>query len=657
MTEPKDITIAPERVSSIPNDTSEVELGQWFWVKSRRYNSETKVQEDFEWLGCVMQIGSNFVEVSLPENSYSGRTERVHFDQFWERLRFEPEADAVIQKNIAHYRQKTAGLLEEVKSLTARLGISPQAALAHRSSAPGAENANALTVVTSTPDLEGYKNELILAKKETLPGLFNAMDESNRELARWMTAPSMPMKALIGPMKESIEKIDGAIFNISLYAGLTEDAVQCCDGEPAGFTEKLRVMQRRLYMDEECLLNYEAGGMTLRNVEDFDRWLVKPENRDRVLPFPRTVAAFRVRRFEREFSGGVGLLSAFIQMQMQQEDKVTFLYVRNGEQVWRIQTEMDFGVKLFPDAGSLEGKEMMVEMFGSRVKSFMPKREYEDRKAAHEAAMARHKEAFAAWRAENPDKHSIHGPSEPYSDIRYKDFEPFDPTSVYYDDASKKVNAQIAAYNRVGLIIQGLFDRSPVLHPHPPVQTWTPDGFARALELVYDGSGSALYAGEKPDFEAYRRRLNASIGVGSTVVGQEDFWLRHEAAKENRRINNGRGREMHYTRFRPYGDPGPGQVAQIAAIKPRAGEAVFRWTKRAGWRASKDTINRSVAVPFDRLLNIDAYTPGDYKQFFHDPRTREEYLRWAPLMLAAEDWHAGKAERLNAAEGGNTWAR
>lgn len=293
MTEPKDITIAPERVSSIPNDTSEVELGQWFWVKSRRYNSETKVQEDFEWLGCVMQIGSNFVEVSLPENSYSGRTERVHFDQFWERLRFEPEADAVIQKNIAHYRQKTAGLLEEVKSLTARLGISPQAALAHRSSAPGAENANALTVVTSTPDLEGYKNELILAKKETLPGLFNAMDESNRELARWMTAPSMPMKALIGPMKESIEKIDGAIFNISLYAGLTEDAVQCCDGEPAGFTEKLRVMQRRLYMDEECLLNYEAGGMTLRNVEDFDRWLVKPENRDRVLPFPRTVAASR----------------------------------------------------------------------------------------------------------------------------------------------------------------------------------------------------------------------------------------------------------------------------------------------------------------------------------------------------------------------------
>ena len=44
----------------------------------------------------------------------------------------------------------------------------------------------------------------------------------------------------------------------------------------------------------------------------------------------------------------------------------------------------------------------------------------------------------------------------------------------------------------------------------------------------------------------------------------------------------------------------------------------------------------------DKLFNISAYTPDDFKQFFADPRTRANYLAWAPLLLVAEDWHAGK---------------
>jgi hypothetical protein len=39
---------------------------------------------------------------------------------------------------------------------------------------------------------------------------------------------------------------------------------------------------------------------------------------------------------------------------------------------------------------------------------------------------------------------------------------------------------------------------------------------------------------------------------------------------------------------------------------------------------------------------VSAYKPGDFRQFFEDPRTRQEYLKWAPLMLTAEDYYAGK---------------
>lgn len=36
---------------------------------------------------------------------------------------------------------------------------------------------------------------------------------------------------------------------------------------------------------------------------------------------------------------------------------------------------------------------------------------------------------------------------------------------------------------------------------------------------------------------------------------------------------------------------------------------------------------------------------GDYLQFFQDPRTREQYLARAPLLMAAEDFKAGAPVR------------
>lgn len=53
-----------------------------------------------------------------------------------------------------------------------------------------------------------------------------------------------------------------------------------------------------------------------------------------------------------------------------------------------------------------------------------------------------------------------------------------------------------------------------------------------------------------------------------------------------------------------------------------------------------DNIACSFTTDVGKVLNVSAYTPGDYKRFYGDPRTRAEYLKWAPLLLAAEDWHA-----------------
>lgn len=607
-------------------------LGSWHWVTSKNYRGKKET-----WLGCVMKVGSNFVELHSPKIDNSTNTIRVHFNEVEEMLRPEPDADAYIQRQVAYYNRRVAELLGDVQEVTRKLGVVPQT-IENQSGA----GQNALMVISTQVDTKAYKNALVEAKDKTLPDLFKQIEEANKGLAGWMTAPTLPMQASIGPMKDNIGAIEDRIYTIELYAGLTEDAEQCCEGDPADISEKLHVMQRRLYMDEESLLSYTGGGLEFKGIGAFDEWISQPENRNRLLPFPRTLAAFRVRRNDKDREDGGDLWKAWVNFELEQADKLTFLYVRNGDQVWRITCNFDFDEMIFPDQATFDPTQpMMVKMFAHRVDKMITRNAWEVmRDKQIEQARLRDE-----WEKANPNAHSFDNPHrESYFDS-YKGWHPVDPSSVYFDEASDHISAEMKRYNRVAVIIQGLFDRSPVLVPHGRVKVWDPESFMSAIELVYDAT--TLTYGEAPDFEAYRTELNASIDENSIVTGQQDYWMRVEAKKENeRRERDWRNRDRrnsHYRRFAPYGNPGPGLVSRMAEWKPRSRKATFRWEReKQGWRSYGETTGATVTVPAEELFNVSSYTVGDFKRFFADPRTRQDYLKWAPLMLAAEDYHAGK---------------
>jgi hypothetical protein len=652
----------PDPRIDVEPGTSTLALGEWYWVKEIvRWDGEwsddgvpRKKGDEVEWLGCVMHIGTNYIELHSPHRKDGHSTIRVHMDNYWTKLRNEPDADAVIARNVRQYQGEANRLMQEVKDIARRLGLTQTRLSGPQDVQEG--HGTALATLSGQDDIGTYKNALVEAKETTLPELYKQIETAHKHLATWMTAPTMPMRALMEPLKDKIEEIDGRIFNVTLYAGLTEDVAMCADGDPAPMGEKLRIMQRRLYMDEECLLNYEAGGMEFNNIGEYDEWLSRPENRDRILPFPRCIVAMRVRRNDKERENFGNIKLAFENIEKQNADKFTFLYIRNGDRVYRMNCDLDFDEMIFPDPQEFQPNElMMVNRSFGRIEKMVPLSRFEFWKAEY----AEKKKLQKAWNAKNKDDefHNPHG----WHDVNYyidgherfreSDWEPFDQSSVYYDDTVKNVADSIRKYNRIAIIVQGLFDRSDVLHPHPPVQTWTPGGFAASIELIYD-STNVLYASEKPDFEAYRRRLNASLQDGSMVVGQDDFWTRREAEKECARLRNDyRNRsDWRPTRFRPYGDPGPGLVTPIYNFQPKARKASFHWHKeRQGWpppRGKEDFVVKTLTVPADELLNVSAYTPGDYKQFFRDPRTRAEYLQWAPLLLAAEDYHAELRQKI-----------
>lgn len=683
--------IRTETVENIEHD-SDVQPGQWWWyhkdgvpgAELKKVDDDEDLDDEFDddeyedddedydedpdrssgpVLVCVMKIGSNFVKVKTVQ----GYNWRQRTENWYDYFLPAHNADEHIRERQEGFKNEVQRLLGEVHEITRRLGVSKQTQLPEQTT-------QALVVRGGDTDYDDYKKALVKAKNTDIPAIYSQMSRANEALAKWLQAPTIPMSVMVTDQQEIIDAIKRKVFSVELYAGLQENVIQFADGEPAALHEKLHLMQRRHYMDEECLSNYETGGMSFGNIGEFDEWLARPENRDRIFPFPRCMVAFKVRRHGKQFTGYS--LWDFIEFRDETfNDENTYLYIRNGEQLYCLETGVEFGEKLFPDL------EHSVFTSGQRIyarKDFrdfdlMTEGEWLDRIAELDRRKEEWKAETKAWRKardawealpkskqKEVEEPSYFGPSEPWDSRRVREYQPFTPENLYHDDIVEYMKRQAEEYNRISLIIQGLFDRSPILHPHPKVVTWTPEGFDAAIELHYDSS-QALTSGDPPDFEAFRAKLNESLDVGSKTIGQGAAYDRFVKEKEEER---GRyGRQHDYGR-------GPGKIAEISEWKPRARKAVFRWsqdTQDWKWEVKRPTKPRRFEVPASKLLNLDAYQPGDFKQFYEDPRTRADYAKWAYYLLLAEEYYAGnvgedgrpqtKANAHHCDRCGETWYR
>ena len=670
------VPLDPE-TEKIESPDDEIKLGQWFWLKvSDDDGDDGSITKK---LTCAIHIGSNYAELKTAGgNRYHSRSSwRVHFNEWADLCEYEPDPTPYIRGKIEHHQERVREIMGEIQRVTVSLGIVDRQSIAAQSLDPSAQ---ALAAASSNADINAHKQALIVAKKETLPDLFKQIEHEHECMAVWMKAESLPAHAQLGLMKESVRSIDDRIFTVELYAGLVEKLEQIREGKPAPNDTKISLFQRRHYMDEECLANYEAGGMDYSKITDFDRWLCKPENMTRLLPFPRSIVAFQVRRERKEREGFS--LSDWIRILAEEKaDKWTFLYIRNGAQVWRMCTEIEFGEQLFPDPdhevllGAHTGDLWVRESSSIDEDDIITDARHQDMVMSFEREMAEYpailrawgkkraayKKAKAAWDKLSDDERAARQPERPYDDVR--PWAPDKPTltryervtheSTYYDDVMRVISKMTAAHNRIATVLQGLLDRSPCLQPHPPWRIWTPEGFRNGIDLIYDDS-RAITSGDLPDFEIYRAQLNRSIKVGSLTVGQDDAWQRSEAIKYNERERRSwRSRSSSYegTHYTPYGNPGPGLIAKVVSIG-RNGDCVFEWKRerlraksyRWGERRSDDDDELTVRFrcPKSKLLNVSAYTPGDFKIFFADPRSRANYIQWAPFLLAAEDHYANK---------------
>lgn len=678
------------KVTRVDSGDTGVQVGQWYWMDTKVERDvwfERPVKEDHNRartatefhrhdyksheyktvkersLLCVTEIGSNYVKLtgSPYESQNQGRWHswRVHFNDFAAKCTLEPDAKRIVQGYILQHRQNAAALMEQVQQEMEKLGVANRTGIEGASDLSGTSTALARS---KGQEVKQYRRDLEKAKAVDIPHLFERIKVENKLQATWMKAEMLPLRAHVEKIKPIEQAIEARLLNVELYAGLVEQVQQVRKGDPAPMDTPVHLLQRRHYMDEECLANYQAGGMDYKSIDGFDKWLARKDNFARVLPFPRCVVAFRIRRHDKEREGTT--MSDWIRIAAEKaEDKSTFLYIRNGERLYRLETQHDFGAQLFPDFDTTEGAQSQLHYrqhsdrdAGTEYQIVSDERLQgmrEDEAAEAVSQKAEWTKDRAKWLAEGREWHD--GKEWRENSWHYgvkresKEFAPLNTDTVYYDDVTEDMAKQVRAHNRVAMVLQGLIDRSDVFHPHPRWQLWEVEGFAKAMKLVYDDS-RALVPGPRPDFEAYRARLNAKLQKGSYCTGQLTPWLEHERAKEyERRRSNWRlnSDQRHVSSWwRPPYD-GPQLVHRAEAVGSKG--VRFKWTRdrmtQRNWRSRDGALNMHFTAPVATVLNVSAYTPGDFKQFYADPRTRQDYLKWAPLLLAAEDWHAGKTKR------------
>jgi hypothetical protein len=144
------------------------------------------------------------------------------------------------------------------------------------------------------------------------------------------------------------------IQSLDLYTGKGVEIETICEGEPAPPTERLTLMQRKLFMDEELAAWADVSAeFDCDSIKSFDEALAaNPSLRDQLLPTPRCAVSMAIRRHGLEYQGR----SAFEAVQRNEINKQVFLLVRNGETVHRIyscQPSHEHTPRLFPRAGEL----------------------------------------------------------------------------------------------------------------------------------------------------------------------------------------------------------------------------------------------------------------------------------------------------------------
>jgi hypothetical protein len=162
---------------------------------------------------------------------------------------------------------------------------------------------------------------------------------------------SRKLKAIEGELhhlSSKVAKLQRVIDIIELYMGVHEEITQIRYGDLAPVTEPIHIRQLILYMDEEYgdprpNKANRMPGLDFSSVDQFDEWVTIEKNMNLVIPELKGIVAIKPSRQKRQYSDNP-LVNSFINA----DNAMTYLLIRNGDNLYRVWTSIAFPKTLFP---------------------------------------------------------------------------------------------------------------------------------------------------------------------------------------------------------------------------------------------------------------------------------------------------------------------
>ncbi len=415
--------------------------------------------------------------------------------------------------------------------------------------------------------------------------LQHAADANERELRALLAAHQAEVAAVMGPLREQLARLEEGLWTASLYLGRDEQIEMLADGPPAPAGTPIVLRQLVLAMDQECAVAAETGGLDARSVDRFADWLLEdPAHLEQVLPDEKGIVVLVPSRQERDY--GDHLLNKV----MADANATSHWLIRNGGTLYMMTTNLKVGDRLLPKQSEF------LDFF------------YQDRAP------------FGGGAGERV-------PLEPGSDAWLK--------------AERAADARRRHYMRIMLVLQGLADRTAVLHP-------LPEGGVSFLDVRSQEAGkvriineldNVLETGREP-FTVWQRRLMQQVRPGMRIIGAfrgSDWYAADDRATK---------RSWGHSRLSPNTASYPDSAAIHTVDRRRGDELTFKYERSDEWWGRNDRgeygswpyQKRAVCTihPTDRfVLPIDLVTVEELTTYLNARTERHEYLTLFPLLKAA----------------------
>ena len=303
-----------------------VEIGKWYILDTTKttlfnYGSEWKKPNEVTTAeGGVLVVADAFESnlVILKSNAVDYRVLNKNLGYVLSCIT-ETEAQNLIQ---GRGKEKQALIIEaqvEIKEVIAQINMA------------GAQTSGSTELIVATKDaLLEQSRVLTEVHGKRIDELNNSIKKNVEDLHAITSYYALPAMVGISKLSKSKAVITDKLRELSLYGGLNEQETIVSTGGVASEDKPVHIYQNLKHMDVECIIGYQSGGIDVRSVKDFNEWLAKPANRNRVMPADKSIVAIKIRKHPNARIWEFGA-----------NDNATYLYLRNGENIKAIETKIE----------------------------------------------------------------------------------------------------------------------------------------------------------------------------------------------------------------------------------------------------------------------------------------------------------------------------